>query len=132
MRLLTYLALCNKERKQIPSSTTHRHKTLQGMNCMAGICVLCCFFFLFFLLGEDICVFTVSWRKLWAQCMLCARVRVPERTSNHVSKPVSMQRVEQLNSSSLRRRYLLPNQRRNRQTTLVFVSLLAIFLFVRC
>ena len=60
--------------QKISSLSNNRQTTkrLQGMSCMAGICVLC---FFFFLPAEDICVFKVSWRKLWAECMLCARVR---------------------------------------------------------
>lgn len=56
---------------------------------MAGICELCCFF-----LPGVVCVFTASWRKQWVECMLCECQMATE--SKHVSKSISMQRVETL------------------------------------
>lgn len=56
---------------------------------MAGICVLRSFLLLLLLLpGEDIRVLTVSWRKLWAQCLLRARVRQRESASERACESV--------------------------------------------
>lgn len=53
--------------------------------------------------------------------MLFAPVRQPERTSEHVSKSVSMQHVEQLNSSALGKGQLAKSVIKG-ETTLVFLS----------
>lgn len=106
------------------------------MNCMAGICVLCCFF----LPGEDICVFTVSWRKLWARCILCVCVcqavweRERAQASKHVSNSLSMQRVEQLNSilnsPALWRGRLSPDLRQKKREYLFVRSFILVLFFL--
>lgn len=71
-----------QRRKKTNSSYNNRlsqkGNELYGRNLCA---LLFFFFFFFFLPDEDICVFTVSWRKLVAQCVLCARVIQSRRAS---------------------------------------------------
>lgn len=66
------------------------------MNWMAGICAPSCFFFFPCLPAEDICVFTISWKKLKAWCSLCARVRQSERHTKFACESVRLLHVEQL------------------------------------
>lgn len=82
--------MSGEERKQIPAAATE-----QGLNWMAGICVPC-FFFFSCLPAEDICVFTISWRKPEAWCSLRVGVRQSKRHSKFACESVCLLRVEQM------------------------------------
>ena len=60
--------LCNSREKTHSSGSNRRYRDLGGQIVWTES--VCCAFFLAPVRGEDICVFTVSCRKLWLVCVL--------------------------------------------------------------
>lgn len=84
--------MSGEERKQIPAAATAER--IEWPESVGRA-----FFFFFFsscLPAEDICVFTISWRKPEARCSPCARVRRSERRGELACEPVRLLHVEQM------------------------------------
>lgn len=94
--------------------------------------VYCAVLFCFFLFppAGEICVFTISWRKLEAQYTLCVCVcqAEGEKTYKKACESVCMQRVEQLNSilnsPELQKRTISPDRRRKQRQPIYFAPFL--------